>query len=87
MRGQSDRAGRVLAAVLLALLAACLTGPSERGQRQGQGQGQGLLLPFLLLPGAAAQAQTQTPVKWTLIVYMLADNNLECFGILDLIVS
>ncbi len=84
MRGRSNHIGRVLAVVLLALLAACFMGPSDPGQGQ---QRHGPMLPFLLLPGAAAQTQAQTPIKWTLLVYMLADNNLECFGILDLIVG
>lgn len=27
------------------------------------------------------------PAKWTFLVYMLADNNLECFGLLDMLVG
>ena len=44
---------------------------------------------LVLLAAAVAlqrPAAAQAP-KWTIMVYMLADNNLECYGILDLLVS
>ncbi|GLI67828.1 hypothetical protein VaNZ11_012110 [Volvox africanus] len=35
--------------------------------------------------GNGGRSSSSSDVKWTFLIYMLADNNLECFGILDLI--
>ncbi|GLC74012.1 hypothetical protein PLESTF_001450100, partial [Pleodorina starrii] len=41
--------------------------------------------PWSLAAGQSTTSSSSSNVKWTFLVYMLADNNLECFGILDLI--
>ncbi|GLC62267.1 hypothetical protein PLESTB_001864200, partial [Pleodorina starrii] len=43
--------------------------------------------PWSLAAGQSTTSSSSSNVKWTFLVYMLADNNLECFGILDLIVG
>lgn len=48
-----------------------------------------MLVPLLLLAafsgsGGLIRHAAAAPAKWTVFVYMLADNNLEPFGLLDL---
>lgn len=46
-----------------------------------------VLLLLLVAVAKNVLAAAQGNVKWTVLIYMLADNNLDCFGVLDLIVS
>lgn len=42
---------------------------------------------MLVLALAAVRNAVAAPAKWTIFVYMLADNNLEPFALMDLEVS
>ncbi len=42
------------------------------------------LLALVLLAALAAPLAAAAPTKWTILIYMLADNDLECYGILNL---
>ena len=56
--------------------------PGRRRQQQKQHTVLLATAVLLLLLPALAEAAT----KWTFLVYMIADNDLECFGIDDLTV-
>lgn len=70
--------------------------PARRGGRRSRTRAPStapppLALAVVLLLAAAAHLPLRPALaaapRWVVMVYMIADNNLECFGILDLIVS